>query len=780
MPKPARDAEQRKLMQGGKPGSEYVRIAVPTTQTFRWRGAEDDVLVGDEPQDSPSRLEAADRPIPPVATRTRVQAPEQDIVLPGIERRATVEGSQPGARYVRRYVPAAGEFRARGFDTTEATEAILAPRSTLGHATDRLRRLLIGRRLSTAEEIHERLTKVKALAVLSSDAISSVAYGTEASLGVLILAGASALRYNLPIAGAIVLLMIIVGFSYRQTIHAYPHGGGSYIVARDNLGDLPGLIAAAALLIDYVLTVSVSVSSGVDALTSAFGALHPYSVWLGLACIFLIMLGNLRGIRESGSIFAIPTYLFIVCFLIMISAGVIHAILSPGGLLTPIVPGKTPAQLGWESGQLGVVLILTAFSSGCVAMTGTEAISNGVPAFKKPESDNAARTLVWMVAILATFYAGTTYLAWRFGLEPNALQQPTIDSQIASLLFHGSFAWFYYVIQFATLLILVLAANTSYADFPRLSSILARDHYLPHQFAYRGNRLAFNTGILVLTLLSALLLVVFHGNTDALINLYALGVFTAFTLSQTGMVVRWRRLRDQAGPSWRRSMAINLLGAITTGVVAVIIIGTKFDRGAWIVVILVPVFVILLQAVSRHYAGIQQKLAVVSSLPVDALARANHVMIVPIAELNRPALRALAYAASLTPHVVAIHVVLGDENGAQFRAAWKDWIAGAQGRLDPPARPDGQPAAQQLDPHLVLIESPYRILVAPLVAYIDALCTANPEAAVSVILPEFVVAHWWEHLLHNQTALRLKLKLYSNPNVAVINIPYHVARSVER
>jgi amino acid transporter len=762
--------DQRALMRGAQPGTNYVRITVPSTQTLRWRGQEGVLVAPEEPPSPRPTAPPSDGvAAPPETDRGRAAPAAGEVVLPGVERRATLVGHQPGTRYVRRYVPSATDFRARGGGTVEATEAMLAPRSPLGRLSDRARLLLIGRRLSTAEEINERLTKVKALAVLSSDAISSVAYATEASLGILILAGASILRLNLPIAGAIALLMVIVGFSYRQTIHAYPHGGGSYIVARDNLGDLPGLIAAAALLIDYVLTVSVSIAAGVDALTSAIAWLHPYQIWLGLACIALIMLGNLRGIRESGSIFAAPTYLFITCFLIMIGTGVIHAMLSPGGLFTPILPTKTPQQLGWESGQLGIVLILTAFASGCSAMTGVEAISNGVPAFKKPESDNAARTLVWMIAVLATLYVGVTYLAWRFGIEPNASQYPTLDSQIAALLFHGPFTWFYYLIQFATLIILVLAANTSYADFPRLSSILARDGFLPHQFAYRGDRLAFNTGIMVLTVLSAVLLVVFRGNTDALINLYALGVFTAFTLSQTGMVFRWLRLRDQAGPGWRRSMTINLIGACATGVVAAVITATKFDRGAWIVAILVPLFVLLFQGISKHYLGIQHQLSAVSSLPVETLARANHIMIVPLAELNRPAVRGLAYACSLTSHVIAIHVVTSSEEATAFRAAWKQWIVSGQ----------DQTAARSLEPHLVIIESPYRNLIQPLVAYIDALRDANPDAAISVILPEFVVAHWWERVLHNQTALRLKLKLYSDPGVTVVNIPYHVARAGE-
>jgi amino acid transporter len=751
-------------------------------QTLRWLGQQG-VLEAPDQAETPGEIPAetlAETTAPSEAAAlpaSRGRPPGQDgIVLPGLERRATVKGRQPGPGYVRRSVVAAREFRARGADTLEATEATFAPRSPAGRALDRARRVLIGRRLATSEEIHERLTKVKALAVLSSDAISSVAYATEASLGVLILAGVGALRLNLILVGCITLLMIIVGTSYFQTIHAYPHGGGSYIVARDNMGDLAGLIAAAALLIDYVLTVSVSVSSGVDALASAVPGLQPISVELGVAFIAIIMLVNLRGIRESGSIFAAPTYLFIGAFLIMILTGIIHAALSAGGLFGAVPPTTPPSRLGWGSSSehLGILLILTAFASGCVAMTGTEAISNGIPAFKPPESKNAGRTLLWMVGILATFYLGITYLSWRFGLEPYANQNPTLDAQIARLLFTGGFGWMFYVVQFATLLILVLAANTSFADFPRLSSILARDGFMPHLFAMRGNRLAFSTGIIALSTLSAVLLVAFQGSTDALINLYALGVFTAFTLSQSGMVLRWRRLRDQAGPGWRRSMVINLVGAITTAIVACIIIVGKFDRGAWVVVILVPLFVLLFRSISRHYASVAERLTAASPLSIEELAQAEHIMIVPVAELNRPAVRGLTYACSLTSHVIAIHVVTGPEEEAAFRAAWKKWIAGVRERLTPPG---GQRSRiRSCEPHLVIIESPYRSLLSPLVTYIDALRDSNPQASISVILPEFVTTHWWERLLHNQTALRLKLRLYTEPGVVVVNIPYHLRK----
>jgi amino acid transporter len=710
-----------------------------------------------------------------------------DADLHHLGRRTVIRGATPESDYVRLQYDHTHEFRWRGDGLLEATENILRPRTRAGAGVERVRRALLGQRLPTAEQVHERLTKVKALAVLSSDAISSVAYGTEASLAILIVAGTAALRDNLAIAGCIAVLMLVVGTSYRQTIRAYPHGGGSYIVARDNLGDWPGLVAAAALLIDYVLTVSVSVSSGVDALLSAVPALGRVnvrlggfdltaSVVLGVLCIALIMLVNLRGIRESGTIFAAPTYLFIGCFFIMVLVGVAHAALSPGGLLHAAPPAVSPRQLGWTVQRVSLVLLLTAFASGCSAMTGVEAISNGVPAFEPPEADNAARTLAWMIGILVTLFVGTTYLAWRFGIEPNAAQNPTVDAQIAALLFGGPFRWFFYVIQVATLLILVLAANTSFADFPRLSSILARDHFLPHQFAFRGDRLAFSTGIIVLAALSSLLLIRFEGHTNALINLYALGVFTAFTLSQGGMVVRWWRRREAAGPRWRRSLAINLLGAVVTGIVAGIIIATKFDRGAWIVVVLIPLLVLLFRGIERHYATVERHTVTPTPSHPELL---HHIAVVPIPSLNRPAVQGLAFAYSITPHVLAVHVATDGDEEARLRGDWSAWAAEQRPAWERMAARNGHRATSSqrpAGPRLVIIESPYRSLIPPLVAYIDAIRDDNPDATVNVVLPEFVAAHWWEQFLHNQTALRLKLALYSDPGVVVVNVPYHLPR----
>jgi amino acid permease-like protein len=478
--------------------------------------------------------------------------------------------------------------------------------------------------------------------------------------------------------------------------------------------------------------------------------------------------------------------LFIVSFLVMILAGVAKAALSPGGLFTPAAPLHTAEELGWGSQQLSLLLILTAFASGCAAMTGTEAISNGVPAFKVPEARNAAQTLQWMIAVLATLFIGTTFLSWRFGIVPYPNQQPTVDGQIAQLVFTGGFRWMYYLVQFATLLILVLAANTSFADFPRLASILARDGFLPRQFSFRGDRLAFTVGIIVLGLLSSLLIVIFEGNTDALINLYALGVFVAFTLSQTGMVVRWYRKRTDGGTHWRRSLVVNLVGAIATGIVAIVIGITKFERGAWVVVLIVPLLVLMFTGIARHYAAVEAETQALT--PVD-VADLRHVIIVPLDKLNQPGLQALAYARSITQNVVAVHIGIDMEDEQKFRQAWTEWSAAqaqesdaetalvssssSPGHVRRPDRVKGGVEGAAV-PHYVIIESPYRSLVSPLVAYVEAVREMNKGATITVILPEFVTKHWWEALLHNQTAFRIKLALYRHPGVVVTNVPYHL------
>jgi amino acid transporter len=754
---------------------------------------EHDPAPGQSPRPgTPPEPASALQPLPDARSTGRDDRLPGDSSQPA--RKVVVRGSTLGGQYVRISATHLDEFRSHGPGVLEATEQALAPHSRWGRMLSGVRRVLIGPRLATSQQLEERLPKYQALALLSGDAISSVAYGPEAGLAVLMAAGAAALRDNLPIAGCIALLMLILGFSYWQTIHAYPHGGGSYIVARENLGELPGLVAAAALMIDYVLVVAVSVASGVAALATAVPAIFPYTVPLGVALIVLMMLANLRGVRQSGAIFAAPTYLFVGSFLLMIAVGVVRAISSPGGLTAAVTPVKPPAALGWAPTQLSLVLILTAFASGCSAMTGIEALANGVPVFRPPEARNAARTLAATIAILVVLYSGITYLAWRFGIQPNAASNPTVTGQIAGIVFRGPLAWFYYVVQLATLLYLVLAANTSFSDFPRLASILARDGYLPHQFSRQGDRLAFSTGIIVLSLIAILLFIVFAGSTDALINLFALGVFTAFTLSQTGMVVHWRRQRQRDGATgarnnqrrWQRSMAINLVGAVATLVVVVVITFTKFDRGAWIVVVLVPSLVLLLRSISRHYVHTRRA---TRPLTPTRSREIHHIGVVPIGTLDEPALQALAYARSITPHVVGLHVAFGEAEERAMNDAWQRYIAGRRlawerrvnaaemqgimirGTSSEATRSAG-PQKVFVEPRLVTIESPYRSLVTPLVEYIHVLHDDNPDCTITVVLPEYVPAHWWERLLHNQTALRLKLALYAMPGVVVANVPY--------
>jgi amino acid transporter len=671
-----------------------------------------------------------------------------------LEWREVQRGSRPGDAYVRIMRPVARDFQQVTPDYLVAKEHAGAPRRGLGRVWNLGRRVLIGRSLASSEAVHERLTKVKALAVLSSDALSSVAYATEEILLVLVAAGAAALSFSLPIAAGIIALIIIVGFSYRQTIKAYPKGGGAYIVASDNLGQLPGLVAGAALLIDYILTVSVSVAAGVAAIISAVPELAPSRVALGILFITLVTLANLRGVRESGNIFAVPTYAFILSILALLA---VAAFRLATGSVTPL-----PEHAIQASQDLSLFLLLRAFASGCTALTGIEAISDGVPAFKEPEWRNARTTLGWMIAILAIMFGGITVLADQLNIVPDESGHQTVVSQIARLVFDSG--PFYFVIQAATALILLLAANTAFADFPRLAYFLARDRFLPHQFAYRGDRLAYSWGIIALGLLSGLLLATFGGETHALIPLYAVGVFTSFTLSQSGMVVRWWR---QRGPRWQTSLVINAAGAVTTAGVLVIVAVTKFAAGeplfqlggvdihggAWMVLLLIPILISIFLAIHRHYVRVAAQLSL-QGIDQPRLREMDHRIIVPIGDLNRASLQALAYARSLTSNVRAVHVVTeGPEEVERLRRRWEKC---------------------GIDVPLILLESPYRATVGPLLAYLDSYHRQRPNVMLTVLLPEFVPAHWWEHILHNQSALRLKAALFFRRNTAVTSVPYHL------
>ena len=607
------------------------------------------------------------------------------------------------------------------------------------HPLTGLKRLLVGSPISTAHAEHERLSRVTGLAVLSSDALSSVAYATEEILRVVMVGGAAALSLATPVGVVIALLLLIVAFSYRQTIFAYPSGGGAYLVAKDNLGDTPALVAAAALLIDYTLTVAVSIAAGVAALTSAFPSLHVSRVELSLIFMVVLAVGNLRGIRESGRIFSVPTYFFIGGILVLLGVGAWRAFT---GSLVP-VPDHAAALPVHE---LGLFVILTAFANGCTAMTGVEAVSNGVPAFRKPESRNAAYTLVVMAVLGVTMFMGITLLAHAYQVVPNDTE--TVVSQIARAVFGGR-GWAYYTIQAGTMLILVLAANTAYADFPRLASIVSRDRYLPRQFMNQGDRLAFSNGIVVLSTCAGILLVLFGGDTHALIPLYMIGVFVSFTLSQFGMVIHWRRMRE---PGWRTSAVINGFGAIVTAIVLVIVATTKAAEGAWIIILLIPALVVLFRATRQHYDHVASQLSLHEFTP---LPRLKNIVLLPLSGVHRAVLQALHYAHTLSDDVRALYVATDPQSLAIVRAEWEQWGEGVP---------------------LVVLDSPYRSVLEPLINYVNDLEAREPEAYVTIVLPEFVPARWWQHLLHNQRALILKGTLLFRPNTVVTNVPFHLTR----
>jgi amino acid transporter len=603
-----------------------------------------------------------------------------------------------------------------------------------------IKRALIGRQIPSRMAHRERLSKVTGLAVLSSDPLSSVAYATEEIIRVLVLAGAGALWLTTPIGLVIATLLIIVAFSYRQTIHAYPGGGGAYIVARENIGENAGLVAGASLLIDYVLTVAVSIAAGVAALTSAFPAWHGHRVALCLSAVAIIALGNLRGIRESGRIFAAPTYFFLFAMYAMLLAGAYRFF---AGTVTP---AATPAEAAAPVATLTTFLVLRAFANGCTAMTGVEAISNGVPAFQAPEEKNAAKTLVIMAGLCVSLFLGTTLLAHAYHVLPS--EQETVVSQLARAVFGGRGTW-YYAIQAGTMLILVLAANTAYADFPRLASIMARDRYLPRQFMNQGDRLAFSNGIMVLSALAAALIFVFDGDTHALIPLYMIGVFVSFSLSQGGMFLKWRREREQG---WKAHAFVNGLGATATSIVLVIVAVTKFTEGAWLVVAVTPLLVLHFRSIRRHYEKVAAQLSLKNYVYEPAL---HNTVILPISGVHKAVVKALRYAKSLSTDVRAVYIEADPRATEQIQREWETWG-------------DGVP--------LVVLKSPYRSLLRPLLEYVDEADAARPDNFVTVVLPEFVPSRWWHHLLHNQRALLIKGALLFKANTIVTSVPFHLEK----
>jgi amino acid transporter len=608
-----------------------------------------------------------------------------------------------------------------------------------------LKRLFVGQPLATEELAHERLTKRIALAVFSSDALSSVAYATESILIALAVSGAVAIDLVTPIAIGIAVLLITVAFSYRQTIVAYPQGGGTYIVSRENLGTIPSLVAASSLLIDYILTVSVSMSAAVAAITSAVHSLEPYRIELAVGLIGLVTLANLRGVTESGRLFAVPTYLFIVSTFALIGTGVFHIITGQ------VVEAPPPAitHIPEVTHQLSLFLLLRAFAAGCTALTGIEAIADGVPAFKRPEARNASITLVIMVVILCTMFLGITVLADTYHVIPDGSPEPeTANSQLARAIF-GSGSPFYYILQIATMLILVLASNTAFADFPRLSYFLASDRFLPRQFAQRGDRLVFSNGVLALGIFSSLLVIAFGAKEQALLPLYAIGVFTSFTLSQLGMVQRWRRIRT---PGWQRNATINLIGATVTGIVLLVLAATKFAEGAWAVIVLVPVMELILRGINGHYKAVARQLSLADATPPTPVRR--HTAVVLISGVNRGVIPALQYALSLAPdNVTAVYVDMDPDATEKLRSKWNQWGSGIP---------------------LVVLASPYRSLIRPLMQYIDEVDAQYDDDVLTIILPEFVPSKWWHHLLHNQTALLIKGTLLFKRGKVVTSVPYHL------
>jgi len=611
-----------------------------------------------------------------------------------------------------------------------------------------IKRALVGRPIATAEEEQERLSKKLALPVFSADAISSTAYATEEILLALVLAGSMALHYSIYISLAVAALLGIVALSYQQTVHAYPSGGGSYIVSRENLGLTPGLVAAASLMVDYVMTVAVSTASGVAAVYSAFPSVYHYRVYVCIGVILLVALANLRGVRESGSLFALPTYLFVLLCGGLVIVGLVRWAL--GDL--PVQFHSAPIE---ATRDLTLFLILRAFAGGCSAMTGTEAISNAVPAFKPPESRNAGMTLGIMAGVLAFLLIGVTALSQIIHVFPTVNGSDTVLSQVARAVY-GNKTVLYYALQIATMAILFLGANTSYAGFPRLSSVLARDGLLPRQFMNRGDRLVFSNGIIGLTVAAIVVIVVFKGQTHSMIPLYAVGVFLSFTLSQSGMVIHWFKLKSSG---WRQRALMNGVGAILTAVVSVVIVLVKFVHGAFLVVVAVPILVGIFYAVRRHYDRVAavlepQNMMELEELGRVALSRPRTTVVLFVAQVNSLTARSLSLARALAPDDVhAVTVSSDPERLARLQDTW---------------------ARMNIDLPLEVVESPFREFIKPAVAYVRSL-KPGPDHTVTVVIPEFVVEHWYETLLHNQDALRLKGALYVVPWVVVINIPLHIS-----
>jgi amino acid transporter len=659
--------------------------------------------------------------------------------------RRALTGRKAGDRRVRVERPHAPYFRYTGPGQLVAREAASQPRTPAGRALARLRGVVFGRPLASEAELDERLSKTKALAIFSSDAISSSAYATEEILRVLVLAGAAAMLLSVEVAVAIAILLAVVAISYRQVCRAYPNGGGAYVVARTNLAPIFGLIAAASLLIDYVMTVAVSTASAIAQIQSVVPAAYDVRIEIAFISIGLITIANLRGLRESGNIFAVPTYLFVAMALGIFVVGVSRV---ATGAAPPIPARPDSVPFGTEA--LGILLLLRAFAGGSVALTGVEAIANGVPAFKPPESKNAANTMTVMAVLLGILFVGLTVVSVAYGLRPTEAGGPSIVAMAAEVTF-GAGSPLVPVFAASTALILFLAANTSFNAFPRLAAILAEDGFMPRQFAFRGDRLAFSWGIVLLAAIAFGLLWAFGGDTHALIPLYSVGVFLCFTLSQAGMVRHWRRVRE-SGWQWR--LVVNAFGGVLTAVVLGIVVFEKFRDGAYLVVILVPLLVAMMLFIHRQYAASRRELAVRPETVVGPPIREERV-VVPIPGLDRSAVQAIKVGRSIDDDIRAVFISDDPDEAAKVRADFERQVPGVP---------------------LVVVESPYRALAGPLLAYLDVLDMAwppdKPDPITFVVIPEYVAKSWWERLLYNQSAKRLRSMLLGRPHTVIVNVPY--------
>jgi amino acid transporter len=616
--------------------------------------------------------------------------------------------------------------------------------------------LIVGKPLKTSDERAEQIGPAEGIPIFGLDALSSAAYGPEAALSLLIPLGLLGVRYILPVSLAIISLLFIVFFSYLQTIAAYPSGGGSYTVARANLGTLPSLLAAAALLTDYILTAAVGISAGVGALVSAVPSLQPHTVSMCVAILLVITILNLRGVRDAGIAFMMPTYLFVGTLLILIVTGLIR-VLASGGHPLPVTPLPVPTS---HTTVVTFWLLLKVFASGCTALTGVEAVSNGVKAFREPGVKNAQRTLTVIILILAILLGGISYLVKAYGIVATDPGRPGYQS-VLSMLLSAVFGKgvFYYLTIAAILLVLSLSANTAFADFPRLCRAIAQNNYLPHAFAYRGRRLVYTSGIAVLAILAGLLLVLFAGVTDRLIPLYAVGAFLAFTLSQTGMVVHWFKKR---GPHWLKSMLVNGLGALVTGVTVIVVLLAKFTEGAWITVIFIPMLIFLFLAVRRHYHAVW--LATACAVPVEPANAAAPIAIVPIDRWSRVTKQALEFASRISPEIIAIHVEPG-EHTELLHDEWRRYV-------ETPFRNAGQDP-----PALTVLPSPYRFVIIPLVQYVLQLSAKHPHRPIVVVIPTLIEDRWYEYFLHNQRGRLLEWALLAqgNQRISTLSAPWYVS-----